>query len=109
MHYLYLALAIILEVIGSSFLKASNGFSKLLPSIITVVAMCGCFFFLSQALKSIPLGFAYAIWAGVGIILTALVSVIIFKQNLDIPAIIGITFIVIGVVILNVFSKSATH
>lgn len=109
MHYLYLGLAIVLEVTGSGFLKASDGFTKLIPSIVTVVAMCGCFFFLSLALKTIPLGFAYAIWAGVGITLTALVAVFLFKQSLDLPAIIGISLIVLGVVVLNVFSKSATH
>lgn len=109
MKYLFLGLAITLEVIGSSFLKASDGFSKLIPSLITVVAFCGCFFFLSHALKSIPLGFAYAMWAGLGIVLTALVSVFIFKQSLDLPAILGILLIIAGVVVMNVFSNSASH
>ena len=75
MKYIYLALAIILEVLGSSSLKASEGFTKLTPSIITVLSFLTCFFFLSQALKEIPLGIAYAIWAGLGIVLTALGSV----------------------------------
>ena len=107
MKYLFLGLAIIFEVVGSSFMKASEGFTKWLPSIVVVVAYLICFYFLSLALKSIPLGVAYAIWAGVGIVLTAMVSVFIFKQKLDFPAIIGILFIVIGVVIMNFFSKTS--
>ena len=109
MKYLYLALAIVLEVLGSSFMKASDGFSKLLPTTITIIAYIACFFFLSQALKSIPLGIAYAIWGGLGIVLTSLISVIIFKQSLDLPAIIGIILIVAGVFVMNFFSKSSTH
>lgn len=109
MKYLFLGLAIVLEVLGSSFLKASNGFSKLVPSIITIIAFIACFFFLSQALKSIPLGIAYAIWAGLGIVLTALVSVFVFKQTLDFPAILGIIIIIVGVIVMNVFSKSGGH
>lgn len=109
MKYIYLALAIVLEVLGSSFMNKSEGFSKLVPSIITILAFVGCFFFLSHALKEIPLGIAYAIWAGAGLVLTALVSVFVFGQKLDFPAMIGIGFILIGVVILNVFSKSGGH
>ena len=109
MKYLYLALAIVLEVLGSSFMKASDGFSKLLPTTITIIAYIACFFFFSQALKSIRLGIAYAIWGGLGIVLTALISVIIFKQSLDLPAIIGIILIVAGVFVMNFFSKSSTH
>ena len=109
MKYLYLALAIVLEVLGSSFMKASDGFSKLLPTTITIIAYIACFFFLSQALKSIPLGIAYAIWGGLGIVLTALISVIIFKQSLDLPAIIGIILIVAGVFVMNFFPKYSTH
>ena len=109
MKYLYLALAIVLEVLGSSFMKASDGFSKLLPTTITIIAYIACFFFFSQALKSIPLGIAYAIWGGLGIVLTALISVIIFKQSLDLPEIIGIILIVAGVFVMNFFSKSSTH
>ncbi|KFC22606.1 DMT family transporter [Epilithonimonas lactis] len=107
MKYLFLGLAIIFEVVGSSFMKASDGFTKWLPSAITAAAYLICFYFLSLALKSIPLGVAYAIWAGLGIVLTAAVSVLIFKQKLDLAGIVGIIFIVIGVVIMNFFSKSA--
>jgi len=109
MKYFFLALAIISEVVGSSFLNASNQFTKLIPSAITVVAYLLCFYFLSIALKSIPLGTAYAIWGGLGIVLTAIISVVVFKNKLDIGAIIGISLIVAGVVVLNVFSKSTSH
>ncbi|MCE7039604.1 multidrug efflux SMR transporter [Dyadobacter sp. CY312] len=107
MKYLFLGLAIVLEVIGSSFMKASDGFTKWLPSTIVIIAYITCFYFLSLALKTIPLGVAYAIWAGLGIVLTAAVSVIIFKQKMDLAGIIGIVFIVAGVVIMNFFSKTA--
>lgn len=109
MKYLFLSLAIVLEVVGTSFMKASDGFSKLLPTAITIVAYIACFFFFSQALKSIPLGIAYAIWGGLGIVLTAIISVVVFKQSLDIPAIIGIILIVTGVIVINFFSKSVAH
>lgn len=107
--YIYLALAIIFEVIGSSFMKASDGFSKLIPSVIVVIAYLICFYFLAVALKSIPLGVAYAIWGGLGIVLTAIISVMVFKQPLDLPAIIGMVLIVSGVVVMTFFSKTTTH
>ena len=107
MKYLFLGLAIVLEVIGSSFMKASDGFTKWLPSTIVIVAYITCFYFLSLALKTIPLGVAYAIWAGLGIVLTAIVSIVVFKQKMDFAGIIGIVFIVAGVVIMNFFSKTA--
>lgn len=107
MKYVFLGLAIVFEVIGSSFMKSSDGFTKWLPSTVVVVAYITCFYFLSLALKTIPLGVAYAVWAGLGIVLTAAISVLVFKQKLDLPAVIGIIFIVIGVVIMNFFSKTA--
>ena len=107
MKYLFLGLAIAFEVIGSSFMKASDGFTKWIPSTVVVIAYLVCFYFLSLALKTIPLGIAYAIWGGLGIVLTAAVSVFIFKQKLDLAAIIGIVLIVSGVVVMNFFSKTA--
>lgn len=101
MKYLYLSLAIVLEVMGSSFLNASNGFSKWLPTTIAIVSYTICFYFLSLAFKYIPLGIAYAVWAGMGIVLTALVSVYVFKQNLSLNAIIGILLILAGVFLMN--------
>ncbi|MGV8878124.1 MAG: DMT family transporter [Sphingobacteriaceae bacterium] len=109
MKYVFLGLAICLEVVGSSFLLKSIGFTKLIPSMVTVLAFVSCFYFFSQALKAIPLGIAYAIWAGLGIVLTSIVSVVVFKQKLDTAAMVGMGFIIMGVIIINAFSKSATH
>lgn len=107
--YLYLALAIVAEVIGTSALKASEEFTRVVPSIIVVVGYALAFYFLSLVLKTIPLGVAYAIWAGAGVALIALVGVVLFKQTLDLPAIIGIALIVAGVVVIHMFSKTSMH
>lgn len=107
--YSLLAVAIISEVIGSTFLVKSEGFSKLFPSIMVVILFSLAFYLLSQVIKIIPLGIAYAIWAGVGIVLTAMVGYVLFKQTLDAPAIIGIVLIVSGVVVINLFSQSTGH
>ncbi len=107
--YGLLALAIISEVIGSTFLVKSEGFTKLMPSLAVAVLFCIAFYLLSQVIKVIPLGIAYAIWAGVGIVLTALIGYFIFRQSLDVPAMIGIGLIVSGVVVINLFSNSAGH
>lgn len=109
MGYLYLAIAIVSEVIGTSALKATDGFTRLVPSTIVVVGYGAAFYFLSLVLKSIPVGVAYAIWAGLGIVLVALVAAVIFKQVPDVPAIIGMVLIVSGVVVINVFSKTVVH
>ncbi|OTG82245.1 SMR family transporter [Acinetobacter sp. ANC 4648] len=107
--YCMLGLAIISEVAGSTFLVKSEGFTKLWPSLAVVVLFSIAFYLLSQVIKVIPLGIAYAIWAGVGIILTAIIGFFLFKQSLDTAAIIGIGLIVAGVVVINVFSKAAGH
>lgn len=104
--YSLLALAIISEVTGSTFLVKSEGFTKLGPSVLVVVFYVISFYLLSQVIKTIPLGIAYAIWGGVGIVLTALIGWVLFRQSLDMPAILGITMIVGGVIVMNVFSKS---
>jgi small multidrug resistance pump len=109
MHWLYLAIAIVAEVSGTSFLKASEGFTKLLPSLFVVVGYGLAFFFLSLTLKEIPVGIAYAIWAGTGVTLIATVGWLFLGQKLDAPAIIGIALIVAGVVVMNLFSKTVTH
>lgn len=106
MKYLFLGLAIIFEILGSSFLKLTVGFTKLIPSVVVVVAYVTSFYFLSLALKSLSLGFAYAIWSGLGIVLTAIISTTIFKQKLDFAGMLGISFIVLGVLIMNLFSKT---
>ena len=109
MGYLYLAIAIIAEVIATNALKASEEFTRLGPSIIVVLGYGAAFYFLSLVLKTIPVGVAYAIWSGVGIVLIAIVAAIMFKQVPDIPAIVGMVLIVSGVVVINVFSKAASH
>ena len=109
MGYLYLAIAILAEVIATGALKASEGFSKLVPSVVVVVGYGVAFYFLSLVLKTIPVGVAYAIWSGAGVILISVVGIVAFKQKLDLAAVIGITLIVAGVVVMNVFSKSISH
>ena len=106
MHWLYLAIAIISEVIATSALKAADGFTRWGPSVLVVVGYASAFYFLSLTLRSIPLGIVYAIWAGVGIALIALVGWIVYHQALDLWALLGIGLIVAGVIVLNVFSKS---
>ncbi|MDN4494472.1 DMT family transporter [Ureibacillus aquaedulcis] len=103
MAYLYLALAIIGELIGTSLLKASEGFSKLYPTIGLVLAFVASFFFLSMAIKSIPLNTAYAIWSGVGLVATTIISVLIWKEKINVASVVGISLILIGVVILNLY------
>lgn len=108
-NFLFLLVAIICEAIGTNALKASNEFTKLYPSILTI-AMYGCAFYcLSLTLRTIPVGVAYAIWSGVGILLITLLGIVLYQQKPDLPAIIGLTFIVIGVVVINVFSKMGVH
>jgi len=109
MHWVFLTLAIVSEVIGTSALKASEGFSRLWPSMIVIVSYAAAFYFLSLTLKTIPIGVSYAIWSGAGIVLIALVAWVIYGQSLDLPAILGISLIVAGVIVLNVFSKVVSH
>ncbi|PRX54601.1 DMT family transporter [Flagellimonas meridianipacifica] len=106
MKWIYLVIAIIGELIATSALKESKGFSILKPSIVSVIGYGITFYFLSLAIKQIPLGIAYAIWAGLGIILITAIGYFRFKQTLDLPAIIGLSLILIGVVIVNGFSKT---
>jgi len=106
MRWVYLIIAIFGEVLGTSSLKLSAGFTKLVPSIIVVIGYSVAFYFLSISLKYIPLGIAYAIWCGIGIVLIALIGFIFYKQPLDIPAILGIVLIFAGVLIINLFSNS---
>ncbi|MBK3495242.1 multidrug efflux SMR transporter [Viridibacillus sp. YIM B01967] len=102
--YVILAVAIISEVIGSSMLKVSNGFKKLFPSVGVVIGMGIAFYCLSLSLKTIPLGTAYAIWSGVGTALTALVGVIVYKENFNLKKALGLVLIIGGVVVLKLSS-----
>ena len=107
--YIYLSIAIIGEVIATSALKSSAGFSKLLPSMLVISGYGTAFYFLSLTLRTMPIGIVYALWSGVGVALISVIGWLVFKQSLDLAAIVGITLIVIGVVILNVFSKVSVH
>ncbi len=109
MGYWHLAIAIVAEVIATSALKASGEFTKLVPSIIVIAGYGVAFYFLSLVLKTISVGTAYAIWSGMGIVLIAIVAAIFFKQIPDVPAIIGMALIILGVVIINIFSKTVSH
>ncbi|WP_193016858.1 SMR family transporter [Proteus sp. FME41] len=105
----YLMLAIISEVIATTMLKASDGFSRLYPSIVVVIGYCFSFWALSQVVRVMPLGIAYAIWSGLGIVLVSVAAVFFYQQKLDLPAIIGMTLIIAGVLVINLLSKSASH
>lgn len=109
MSYLYLAIAIVAEVIGTSALKAAEGFTRPLPSLVVVVGYGAAFYFLSLALKAIPVGIAYAIWSGVGVALITLIGWVVFKQRLDAPALVGLALIVAGVVVIQFFSGAAAQ
>jgi small multidrug resistance pump len=106
MGKLYLAVAIISEVIGTSALKASAGFSRPLPILIVVLGYGMAFYFLSLTLRTVPVGIAYAIWSGVGIVLITLIGMLWFRQSLDLPALLGMALIILGVVVINVFSTT---
>ena len=105
MAYLYLSIAIVAEVIATSALKVSNQLTVLVPSILSFAGYGVAFYFLALALKWIPVGVAYAVWAGVGIALITIVGAVLFKQMLDTPAIVGIALIIAGVAVLNLYSN----
>ena len=105
----YLILAIISEVIATTVLKAYDGFSRLYPSIVVVVGYCFSFWALSQVVKVMPLGIAYAIWSGLGIVLVSVAAVFVYQQKLDLPAIVGMTLIIAGVLVINLLSNSTSH
>lgn len=107
--FLILLVAIIAEVVATSALKASEGFTRLIPSVIVVIGYGVAFTCLSLTLKTIPVGIAYAIWSGIGTALVTLVAWLYYKQHLDLPAIVGISLILTGTVIMNVFSKVSAH
>jgi len=104
MHWTYLAIAIVSEVIATSALKASDGFTKLIPSLVVVVGYVVAFYCLSLTLRALPVGIVYAIWSGVGIVLISLVGWLLFGQTLSSVALLGMAFITVGVIILNVFA-----
>ena len=105
----YLAIAIVGEVIATSFLRASAGFTQFVPSVVVVVGYAVTFYFFSLALQTIPVGVGYAIWSGVGIVLVSLIAFFAYGQTLDLPAIIGMGLILAGVLVINLFSHTSTH
>ena len=109
MAYLYLALAIIAEVVATSALKASQEFTRLWPSIVVIAGYGIAFYLMTLVLRSIPVGITYAIWSGIGIVLVILASMVLYNQIPDFPAVIGMGLIVAGVIIINVFSKTISH
>jgi small multidrug resistance pump len=107
--YALLAIAIVAEVIATSALRASEGFSRWLPTVVVVLGYGVAFYCLSLTLRSIPVGIVYAIWSGAGIVLISLVAVVLYRQVPDLPAIVGQGLIISGVVVLNLFSKMQAH
>ena len=108
-NWLILFIAILSETIATTALKASEGFTVLLPSIIVVIGYCLSFYFLSLTLRTIPVGIAYAVWSGVGVALVTLFGVLVYNQRLDFSALVGISLIMLGVVVLFSFSDSVSQ
>ena len=109
MHYVYLVIAILSEVAATTALKASQSFTRLVPSIVVIVGYAAAFYFLALCLRRINIGAAYAIWSGVGIVLITMLGWLIYRERIDGPGILGIALIIAGVVVLNVFSDSVVH
>ena len=107
--WILLGIAIISEIIGTTALKASNGFTRIVPSVLVVLGYGTAFYLMSQTLKSLEIGTVYAVWSGVGIVGTAIIGYFMFREGIDLPKGIGIGLIVAGVVILQAFSKTAAH
>ncbi|MFV0600903.1 MAG: Qac family quaternary ammonium compound efflux SMR transporter [Brachymonas sp.] len=108
-NWLFLAVAIVSEVVATSALKSSEGFTKLAPSLIVVAGYAAAFYFLSLTLKSIPVGIAYAVWSGLGIVLVAAIAWVLHGQKLDMWGFIGVGLIISGVAVLNLLSKAGAH
>lgn len=107
--YIFLGIAIVAEVSGTTIMKYSDGFSRLWPSVGAVACYGAAFYFLAQTLEHMPTGVAYAIWSGVGIVLISLLGWLVSGQKLDIPAMLGMALICAGVLVINLFSKAAAH
>ena len=108
-NWVFLFIASVSETVATSALKSSEGFSRLWPSVLVVAGYSAAFYFLSLTLRTIPVGIAYAIWSGIGVVLIALAGWLIHGQRLDAAALIGIGLIVSGVIVMNVFSSSSAH
>lgn len=108
-HYIYLVLAVVAETVGTSALQASQQFTRFWPSVLVVLAYGVAFYLLSLALKFIPVGVLYAVWSGVGIVCIAMIGWLVFRQSLDLPALLGIALIIAGIAVIQLFSGTATH
>jgi small multidrug resistance pump len=108
-NWLFLLVAIVSEVVATSSLKSSEGFSRFWPSVVVVIGYSIAFYCLALTLRVIPMGVVYAIWSGIGIVLITVVGWLLFDQKLDMPALLGIGLIATGVVVMNVFSKTMVH
>ena len=108
-HWLALAIAICGEVIATSALKASNEFTRLIPSIIVIAGYGTAFYFMAISMRVLPVGIMYAIWSGMGIVLVSIIGWLVYKQTLDLPSMIGMGLIIAGVIVINLFSKSVGH
>ncbi len=109
MPYLYLAAAIISEVIATTALKATNEFTRFWPSLLVITGYAAAFYFMTLTLRTFPVGIVYAVWAGAGIVLVTILGYFLYNQVIDLPAVIGITLIIAGVVVIQVFSGSVVH
>ena len=108
-HYFYLIIAVVAETIGTTALQASVQFSRFWPSVLVVVAYAVSFYLMALTLKFMPVGIVYAIWSGLGIVSIAAIGFVMFGQRLDIPALLGLAMIIGGIVVIHLFSNSATH
>jgi small multidrug resistance pump len=109
LNWLYLGIAIVSEVIATSALRLTGNFTHFWPSVVVALGYASAFYFLTLTLHTIPIGIAYAVWSGVGIVLITLVGWFMYQQHIDAPGMAGIGLILMGVVVINVFSKSAAH
>ncbi|MBO6726176.1 MAG: multidrug efflux SMR transporter [Rhizobiaceae bacterium] len=109
MNYLYLGIAILFEVVATTALKQTDGFTRLVPSLLAVTGYAFAFYFLSLPMRMLPVGIIYALWSGIGMVFIAGIGWVLFHQSLDLAAIVGIALIISGVVVLNLFSKTLVH
>ncbi|MEP3637154.1 MAG: SMR family transporter [Lentilitoribacter sp.] len=109
LHYVYLIIAVAAETIGTSALQASQQFTRLGPSIVVVIAYGLAFYLLSLTLRTLPVGIMYAIWSGLGIVLIAFIGWVVFGQRLDLPAVLGMSMILGGILVIHLFSTTSTH
>ena len=109
LHYVYLVFAVIAETIGTTALQASQQFTRLGPSILVVIGYGLAFYLMALTLRHMPVGIVYAIWSGLGIFFIAVIGWLVFGQKLDLPAVLGLGFIMAGILIIHLFSKTSAH